>query len=269
MMKPTWIPLQAALCACLSLRLLAGEPTHLDIAVPDTIDDDLFGPVKTVTNEYGYDMSDRKYKEVKTYDKQGNLVSIYKWDTRGKQIYMATNGFNAAGCMVRERVEDVRDKTTNDYQVVVNLPTRKIAYVDSITGEVEVQEYNEARYRVNTTIKKTGGKTVPLSAYDRDAANIKQRYARYEDGRLDYTVTYEYNDQGLLQRSVVVYKSEKKKNLNEYEYLKIDEHGNWTQRLLQTYDLLKGKEKIFEQFSTRTLEYYEQEPSDAQPAETP
>jgi len=238
---------------------LSAQVTHLDIKVPDRVNSGFFGPVKKVVTEYNYDMSDRKYKEVRAYDKWGNLESRTKWDSKGKMTYLATNTFDEAGCFINQRIEDIRNKSTNDYEIVLNAPTRKIAYLCKVTGEVEVLSYNENKYVISATIKKRRGKTQPQSAYERNPDNSKKTYTRYEDGRLKYTVVYDWNEQGLLKRSLYTYKTEKKKSLVVYEYLSIDEHGNWTQSLYQSLDILDGKKKNFEKFSKREIEYYEED----------
>jgi hypothetical protein len=144
-------------------------------------------------------------------------------------------------------VEDIREKTTNDYTIVLNVPSRKIAYQCKLTGEVEVISYNEEKYRISATMKKKGKKTLPFSRYERNPDNKKKTYTRYnEDGRMKYVIIYDWKDQQHIART-----------FNIYEYLSIDEYGNWTQRLLQSYDMLDGKKKKFEKFSTRKIEYYE------------
>ncbi len=252
-----------ALSFVLSLPAFAEEATHLDIAVPSRTASGFFGPVKKVVTEYSYDMSERKFKEVRHYDKFGNLESRTKFDPKGKISYAATNFFNSADCLIRQRVENIREKTINDYEIVLNAPTRKIAYRCKLTGEIEVATYEENKFNSSNTIKKRGGKTLPLSRYQRTPDNKTKLYTSYnEKGRPKYVVAYEWNDQGLKARTLVTYKTEKRKDLNVYEYLSLDEHGNWTQCLHQSFDMLDNKKKKFEKFSTRTIEYYEDKGAD-------
>lgn len=242
-----------------ALPILApAQKTHLDIKVPSRVTSDFFGPVKKITTEYNYNMSDRKYKEIILYDEAGNLKSRTKWDSKGEITYFATNTFDATGCFINQRVEDVREKTTNDYVIVLNIPSRKIAYRDKITGEVEVFEYNESKYRTSATIKKKGRKALPLSAYKREPDNQKQLYTKYnEKGRVEYTIAYKWNDQKLKSRTLVINREKETQDLHLYDYLNIDQHGNWTQCLMQCFDMKKKKKKRYEKFSKRTLEYFE------------
>jgi hypothetical protein len=237
------------------------QQTHLDIKVPGRVAGGFFGPVKRVVTEYNYDMSDRTYKEERLYDETGNLNSRTKWDSKGKITYFATNTFDEAGCFINQRTEDIRAKTTNDYTIILNIPTRKIAYRDKISGEIEVIEYNEAKYQISATIKEKGKATLPMSSYKRGPDNAKQLYTRYNDkGRVKYMIAYKWNDQKLISRTVITDKEKDSKDLNVYEYLHIDKHGNWTQCLLQCLDMKKNKERKFEKFSKRTIEYYTNSP---------
>ena len=227
----------------LSLSAPAQE-THLDIKVPGRVASGYFGPVKKVVTEYSYDMSDRKYKEIRLYDEAGNLESRTKWDTKGKITYFATNVFDSAGCFINQRVEDVREKTTNDYRIVLDFPSRKISYCDRISGNVEVLKYNEDKYFISATIKEKGKKTQKQSLYKRGPDNQKLFYTRYnERGRVKYTIAYDWNDQHLEARTLYTNKEKDSKSLNVYEYPKIDEHGNWLQCLMQCLDMKKNKEK--------------------------
>lgn len=255
----------AAILAALPLAALA-EGTHLDIKVPDRVATGFFGPVRKVVTEYSYGMSDRKYKEIRLYDEAGNLESRTKWDTKGKITYLATNVFDSAGCFINQRVEDVRGGNTNDYRIVLDFPSRKIAYCDRISGDVEVLQHNEAKYLVSATIKEKGKKTRRLSAYKRGPDNRKLLYTRYnEKGRVKYTRAYDWNDRQLEARTLYTNKEKDSKSLNVYEYPKIDGHGNWLQCLMQCLDMKKNKERKFEKISRRTIEYFEEAPAEETP----
>ena len=244
----------------------SAQKNHLEIKVPDLVASGFFGPIKKVVTEYSYNMSDRKYKEVHLYDEAGNLQSRTKWNLKGEITYFATNTFNEAGCFINQRVEDVREKTTNDYEIVLNVPSRKIAYSDKITGEVEILTYNESKYLMSATLKKKEKKTMPLSSYKRGPENQKRLYTRHNDkGRVKYTTAYEWNDGQLISRTLYTNKEKNSKNLILYEYPSIDKYGNWTQCLKQSLDLKKNKEKEYEKISIRTLEYFEDTLTEATP----
>ena len=179
-------------------------------------------------------MSEHKLKEARLYDEAGNLTSRTKWNSKGETTYFVTNTFDEAGCFINQRVEDVRGKTTNDYEIVLNIPARKIAYRCKITGELEILEYNEDGYRISATIKKKSQKTTPLSSYKRGTDNKKLLYTRYnEKGYVKYTTAYDWNDRQLISRSLETNRGKDRKSLNVYDYLNIDEQGNWIQCLMR------------------------------------
>ena len=99
--------LTALVLQSILLPAVFAQGTHLDIKVPDREAGDFFGPVKKVVTEYNYDMSDRKFKEVRLYDEAGNLKSRTKWDPKDEITYFATNTFDETGCFINQRVEDL------------------------------------------------------------------------------------------------------------------------------------------------------------------
>lgn len=234
------------------------DPSHLDIRQPSLVAARLQGPVKKITTEYSYQMSDRKYREEAEYDTSGNLLYRKKWDYKDNLTLFVTNSYNEAGCLTRQIVDDVKKKEKFDYDIVLSPETRQLAYKCKLTGEIEVVTYNDDKFRLNATIKRKGKKNVPLSTYARDANNQIKSYTRYDDdGRIDYTTYSKYDDQGRLKKSVIVYKQEKKKTENTYEYLSSDDHKNWTQRLLKIMVTEEDETKNYDKFTSRTIEYYE------------
>ena len=249
--------LTAIVAQTILLPAAFAQQTHLGIAIPSRVSSGFFGPVKKVVTEYSYDMSEHKFKEAHLYDEAGNLTSRTKWDSKGETTYFATNTFDEAGCFINQRVEDVRGKTTNDYEIVLNIPARKIAYRCKITGELEILEYNEAGHKISAKIKKKSQKTTPLSSYKRGTDNKKLLYTRYnEKGYVKYTTAYDWNDRQLISRSLETNREKDRKSLNVYDYLNIDEQGNWIQCLMRCLDMKNNKEKKFEKFSKRTIEYF-------------
>ena len=130
--------------------------THLDIRNCSLISSSLKGPVKRITEEYNYELSDKKYWEIRDYDEQGNLTHRTKWDYKDKITYTVTNSYNEAGSFIRQQVEDLRKKTANDYEIILSPATRQIAYKCRLTGEIEVVSYDEDKYKMGGTVKKKG-----------------------------------------------------------------------------------------------------------------
>lgn len=241
-----------------NLPLQATE-NHLSIKIPDLQSSNFFGPVKKVITEYSYDMSDRKYKEIRLYDEMGNLESRSKYNSKNKLTFFATNTYDSAGCFIHQRVEDIRKKTTNDYEIVLNIPAQKIAYIDKTADEVEVLKFDTNRFHISTTIRKRGKKTRIYDTSKRNPEGQTQVFTKYNDKRrVKYTVAYEWNENKLKSRSLITDNDDDTKVMNVYEYLSLDQHGNWTQSLLKCLDMKNDKQKKYEKFSTRIIEYYEE-----------
>lgn len=238
--------------------IASAAETHLNIRQPSLVVAQLNGPVKKVTEEYNYQMSDRKYKEVRAYDAAGNQTYRRKWNYKDELVYSSTNTFNEAGRMTRQKIEDIKDEKNYDYEIILNPKTRQMAYKCRITGDIEVITYNEAKYNISCTVKKKGKKNLPYSKYQRRPDNLSKVYTKYDDdGRVKYITATKRDSEGRVLQAITTYKREKRKTNNLYEYLAFDEFGNWTQRLLKITDLKDGEEKIYEKFSERTIEYYE------------
>jgi hypothetical protein len=232
--------------------------THLAIAQPSRNAYSLKGPVKTVTEEYDYEMSDKKYKEIREYDVAGNLLHRKKWDYKDQLLYFSTNRYNEAGCLVSRRVENIRNKTTNDYEIVLSVSTHQLAYQRKTDGKVEIMTYDTDKWHISTAIKRKGKKILPYSKSKRDADHKLITYTKYDDnGRLEYTSAYKRDAETHLLSMATSYKKEDRRERNDYEYLAFDTYGNWTQRLKKTIRVIEGEEKQFEKFSVRKFEYFE------------
>lgn len=250
--------LLVVLCIAAIPLLLPAEETHLDIKVPSCVENDLFGPVKKVTTEYSYNMSDRSYKEELQYDDRGNLLSKTKWDRDGDLSFFSTNHYNSAGCRTLYRIENPRKGSTNEYEVIINVPARKIALRDLKSGEVELREYSPAKYHLTTRTVAKNKKRVSSSQFKRRADNKEKQYiSRDEHNRVRYSVAIDWNDNKLQSRELIIDREDDSKTLKTFKYQSTDQHGNWTQRLTVAHDAKSSDKKmIYEKFSTRTIEYH-------------
>ncbi len=257
--------IKRTLIAVASLPILAfAQETHLDIKVPDRIENDLFGPVKKIVTEYSYNMSDRNYKEERVYDEQGNLLTRTKWNTKDEISLFVTNSYNEAGCHTHYRFEKAGEGVTNEYEVVINVPSRKIALTSPKSGEIEIQEYSPAKYHMATKRMDKNRKPISYSQYKRRADNKAVQYLAYDKRkRIKYSIALGWNDDNLQSKELYHDREDGSKLLEVFEYLSTDQHGNWLQCLTQAYNL-KGskKEKAGEKFSKRTIEYFEETPTE-------
>jgi hypothetical protein len=92
-----------------------------------------------------------------------------------------------------------------------------------------------------------------------DENNQRTEYIKYDEkNRPLYTYWFKWKEGGLIDKERQRYHEEKKERLHDYEYLVVDDHGNWTQRLMVRYDIGgKEKEKVYERTTVRTIEYFD------------
>lgn len=243
--------------------LVTAQETHLDIKVSDRIENDLFGPVKKVVTEYSYNMSDRNYKEERIYDERGNMLSQTKWGPKDEITLFVTNSYNAAGCHTLYRIENAKKGETNEYEIVINVPSHKIALNNSASGEVEIQEYSLAKYHMTSKRMDKNRKPASYSQYKRRPDHKEFQYLSYDKRkRIKFSIAIDWNaDDNLQFRELYHNRETGSKLLEVFEYLSKDSYGNWTQCLTQAYKLTGSKkEKAGEKFSKRTFEYFEKTP---------
>ena len=255
--------LTIASIATLTSLAFAGE-THLDIKVADTLEADLFGPVKSVEIDTCFNMSDKHIKEVRKYDTYGNLLTETEWNRDGEIDNTTTNYYDENDCYTGQSSIDSKEGTTNFWEIILNPATRQIAKRNKKSDATILRTYSPAKYLVY--FKKLDGnkKLVKASRTKRRADNRETEYTRLDQkNRPFYTYYFKWDDRGFIDKERVRYHQEEKERLHTYDYLKVDEYGNWTQRLMIRYDIgEKDKTTVYEKLTIRTLEYFENDPSE-------
>ena len=250
--------MQCAVC-------VAAQPAHLDIKVPSRIENDLFGPVKSVTSDVSYNMSDERIREMKTYDEAGNLMAESNWDSEDTLTSIITNLYDESGCFHRQQVIRFREEAgTNNWEVILSPETRQIAMKNERSGEITLRTYSPGKYLVHYRQMDGAKKLIKASRTRRREDNRETDYTRFDkDNRPVFTYYYKWDDRGFIVQERVRYHQEKKDHLRVYDYLKVDEHGNWTQQLMTRYDV-SGEEKtrVYDKLTVRTIEYYEDDPEE-------
>jgi len=242
--------------------LAFAEGIHLDIKVADTVEADLFGSVKSVETDTCFNMSDKHIKEVRKYDTYGNLLTETEWNRDGEIDNTTTNYYDEKGCYTEQCNIDSKEGTTNHWEIMLNPATRQIAKLNKKSAATILRTYSPEKHLLY--FKKLDGNKnlVKASRTKRRADNRESEYTRLDQkNRPFYTYYFKWGDRGFIDKERVRYHQEEKERLHTFDYLKVDEHGNWTQRLMIRYDVGgKDKTKIYEKLSVRTLEYFEDEP---------
>ncbi len=254
------------LLAALSSTLCA-EKTHLDIKVPNIVEGDLFGPVKAVETDNCFNMSNKHTKEKREYDTSGNLLVETDWNRDGELDSTTTNYYDENGCYTGQYYIDHDEGETNNWEVILNPATRQIAKRDKKTGATILRTYSPEKYLVHFKQLDKEKKLIKASRTKRREDNRESEYVKLDNkNRPLYTYYFMWDDRGFIEKERVRYHQEKKERLHTYDYLKVDGHGNWTQRLMIRYDVGgKDKTKMYEKLTVRTIEYFEDNPVENEP----
>jgi hypothetical protein len=253
----------------LSLTIVLGEESHLDIRYPARESSKLLGPVQSITTETNYNMSDEHLKVLTAYDRVGNLVNETEWDVEGELANTATNFYNDAGCYVRLiYTEFGEDGYTSKWEVILSPDTRQIGMKNKSNGDTVVRTYSPERrllsYRLTDRRKKL--KRASKNKWNAEFTHRTQFVSYDENNRPLYTYYFKWKDNGFVDMKRQRQHQDKKEFLEDYEYLAVDGHGNWSQQIMVRYDITGGgKEKVYERTTTRTIKYYETESSENVP----
>lgn len=241
--------------------MLLAQATHLDIMVPDREDTDLVGPVKSIELDVCINVSGEHTRERREYDRIGNLLQSSEWDSQGKPAETTRYFYDESGCLERRIYESFGGGFTNEWTVVLNPETRQIAMKNNRNGSVSVRTYSPEKYLLHYRMIDQDRKLIRASRNKRDKDNRRTEYTRFdEDNRAEYTYFFKWKENGFIDRERQRYGQDKKERFHTYEYLLVDDRGNWTQQLMVRYDISgKEKVKVYEQITMREIEYFEDE----------
>ena len=105
------------------LSLVFAQQTHLDIKVPDTLEEDLFGAVKSISTDTCYNMSDKHMKEQQVYDTFGNLLAETNWNHEGELVETTTYSYDEDGCFTTQTYINHIKGNTNSWEVILSPST--------------------------------------------------------------------------------------------------------------------------------------------------
>lgn len=259
-MKQTLTAIAAQTILCFAAF---AQQTHLDIMVPNLMNTDLTGRVKSVDTKVSVNVSGEFEREFQEYDRIGNLLNETEWDPEGKCLHSLTNYYDENGNYERQIYIDYEDGYTNDWEVILKPETRQMA-LKKKGGAAIIRTYSPAGYLLNYRKMDEYRDLKRASVTRRDAQNRRLEYTRMDDKNEPvYTYWFKWKDGRLIDRERQKYHQEETERLHIYDYIETDPQGNWTQRLRVRYDIGgKEKKKVSERIVTRTIEYFEEEETD-------
>jgi hypothetical protein len=245
----------------LSSSVLFATPTHLDIMKPERMDTDLKGEIKSVETKEMYNVSGKFERERQEYDRTGNLITETEWDLEGELYNTLTNSYDETGNFTQQTYIDLDGKYTNDWEIILSPKTHQIAKKNKKTAAAAVSTYSTNGFLVSYRYSGSDKKLKLAKSIKRNENNQLSAYTRLDHRKKPiYTYWFKWKENGFIERERQSYRKEKIERLHVYDYLKTDDHDNWTQRLMVRYDIGGDKkEKVWERLVVRTIEYFEEE----------
>jgi hypothetical protein len=218
--------------------------------------------VKSVETEVCKNVSDERTKTRTEYDESGNAVVTLNWNSDGELTNTSTNFYDEHGCYYRRYYIGLEKKgVTNDWEVILNPETRQIAMKNDRTGSFSIRTYSPEKRLLHYRFMDKEKKLKSASRNKWNTAGQRSEFVKLDEkNRPLYTYWFKWKENGFIDKERQRYHQEKKERLHDYEYLAVDERGNWTQQLLIRYDIAKKeKKKVYEKTTVRTIEYFEDE----------
>jgi YD repeat-containing protein len=260
------------------------QETHLNIKVPDTVESDLFGPVKSTQTTHkkrtlSGSLTEQTEKEtVCTYDEKGNLHLIVTREITENSTNRVEYTYDAAGCLTgRLAVTSSPDtNTTSTFTYSIHTESRQILRRDSETGDFQVTVYSPAGYEQYWE-ERTSSNKLKKAIQTHRLPDNKEYESLIYDGEKKLTSTFltKWNIQGLEREySYQKHATNGYTFITKYTHPEKDTKGNWTKRISRTSLIEKGEERedgvekdYSEEVSVRKIEYFDKKP-DSAPGDT-
>ena len=252
---------------CLGAAWAAAQ-THLDIKVPDTIENDLFGPVKSIQTVYNKERflsistkhSTKEYERI--YDEKGNLLTRVNIDLDDKATNSTVYIYNEDGCLSGKTVADIDSKTNkiNTYTYTINLESKQILRHNLSNDQWRVTAYNPDGYEYYIEDRSESNTVTSVLKIKRLPNNKEYEFATVDgEGNPTRTSRFKWNSNGLMRENYY-----RRHGTNEYIYTtqyahpKKDETGNWTKRVARTERFHDGEKNTYsEEIAVRNIEYFD------------
>jgi len=253
----------------LGVMRVSAQQTHLDIKVPDAIENDLRGAVKSTQTTYKkqrYSGSSARQTEEErtcTYDEKGNMLTLLTRDITDVETNRVEYSYDATGCLTG-RLSEALSKSTNSpvvkrYAYSIDPGSRQILRRNLETGAFEVTAYSPAGYAFYEE-EWSSSNTLTEAVQIKRLPNHKEYEEVTFSGETNKTKTarMRWNSHGLQKE----YISEKHGTngyifVTRYTHPEKDATGNWTRRIART-DLIeeKNREAYSEEIAVRKIDYF-------------
>lgn len=260
------------------------QGTHLDIKVPDTVESDLFGPVKSTQTTskkriISGSLTEQTEKEtVRTYDEKGNLQLVVTREISENATNRYEYSYDATGCLTGKVTTESSPETntTSTFTYSIHVESRQILRRDSETGDFQVAVYSPAGYEQYWE-SRTSSNTLKKAIQTLRLPDNKEYESLTYDGEKKLTSTFltKWNVHGLEREySYQKHATNGYVFVTKYTHPEKDAKGNWTKRISRTSQIEKGEkaedclEKDYsEEIAVRKIDYFDSPPETAAQAD--
>lgn len=156
------------------------------------------------------------------YDKDGHQIKFGIYDEDGDVIYKYEDTFEKGVLVSRTAMQRYGDKRTESRIVERNKNYLKWCHEYGTANEYTTEVF----YEKNFLCEKENGEKMLEIVYDKEGREIDRK--RYLDGELSSRIKNEYNDAGLLVKSIQYGTwNLDKGDVLTYKYVEFDKKGNW------------------------------------------
>lgn len=246
---------------------VSAQQTHLDIKVPDRVEADLFGPVRSVRTIYeterfaGTSSRSSTMDYERLYDPEGNLLKSISIDIDDGTTNTTEYLYSPDGCLTG-RVYAASGNTTNEiYSYMIDVPSRQILRVNLNSNDRRVTVYTPQGYEyciedrdstnaVNsvTRIKRLpNNKEYEIAVFDGEDSHLRSTYLDWNSNGL--LRQYRYHRPGTNEYI----------SITKYTHPEKDERGNWRKRVARKDRIYKGERETYSrETAVREIEYYDE-----------
>lgn len=252
-----------ALLLCMASVASAQQPC-LDIKVPDTVESDLFGPVKSTHTVYQKDIIKSSYtkkttrEQECTYDEKGNLqISIDRDiddDTSKQTDYTYTNG-----CLLEKTIDSSESETNKTYRYFINVESRQILRKNVDSGAFRITAYTPNGYWYYFEDRSPSNTLTQTTRLKRLHNNKEYESKTFNaESELTKLTTYKWNSCGLLREyRYQTLGTNGTTFIRNYTHPQKDQAGNWTKRVTKIHRIKDGLKSLYgKEVATREIEYF-------------
>lgn len=245
----------------------SAQQTHLDIKVPDRVESDLFGPVKSTRTVYKKERfvstsnrhTTRQYD--RNYDEKGNLLTSVTIDIDDDTTNTIRYLYNPGGCLTGRVYQASGSKTNKVYSYTIDVPSRQILRVNLSNNDRRVVAYNPAGYEYYIEERDSTNAVEKVVKMKRLANNKEYEFTTFDgEGNHTRTSSFKWNANGL-QREYRYQRHGTNETIytTQYVHPQKDATGNWLKRVAKTERVYKGEKKAYsEEIAVREIEYYDE-----------